>query len=111
MPRSSADVFSARSAIMSATMTVAPASPRARQHAAPIPCPPPVTTATRSFSFSFSRYISLPRSQCTAFAVEPMHVFRLRRQPDLVADLEAKLARRAHRQPPDAVDHDVEEGV
>src|SRR5438105_11813916 len=104
MPRSSAVVFPARSAAMSATITVAPASPSARAQAAPIPCPPPVTTATRPSSFNFSRYIALPRSLDAAFAVETMDVFRLWRQPDAVADVEPELARGTDRYPADPVD-------
>ena len=47
-----------RSGIISATTTVAPASPKACAQAKPMPCPPPVTTATRPSSFNFSMYIS-----------------------------------------------------
>src|SRR6185503_12278739 len=105
----SAVVFSARSAIMSATTTTAPASPSARAQAAPIPCPPPVTTATRPSSINFSRYIALPRSLHAAFAVETMNMFRLRRHPDAIADVEAELARGADGYPADPVDGHIEE--
>src|SRR5436190_15287277 len=114
MPRSSAVVFSARSAIMSATTTTAPASPSARAQAAPIPCPPPVTTATRPSNFNFSRYISCPhslRGDRLAFAIETVDVLRLRGEPDLIAHLQSEFSRCARRDAPDAIDSDIEEGI
>ena len=54
---SSAVALSTRSGIISATTTVAPASPSAWAQAKPMPWPPPVTTATRPLRSYFSRYM------------------------------------------------------
>src|SRR5215470_2772517 len=107
--------------------TLAPASASASTQASPIACPPPVTTATRPSRRSFSRYMVDPSSQLLdmpgqrqlpasaaqgrARLVEAMNAVGPRRQPDMVARLDAELARRPGGDRPDLLGVDMEEGV
>src|SRR5215467_1617085 len=104
--------------------TLAPASASASTQASPIAWPPPVTTAILPSRRSFSRYMVDPsvqlqmRSAAPASAaqgaaglIEAMDAVGLRRQPYMIAGLDAKLAGGPRRNRADVVDVDVDEGV